>query len=363
MSRYQIGGLIGGALCFMLSTEPWTDTRAEVLLERAVVVTGEWPPFTTERIEGHGLLSVLVTEILKAMGRDPEYQFLPFSIALETTNEGNAIGSFPWLRNAEREKEFVYSNALLDIEFAVFVNPTVGVAAADLVSFDDLKTLKTVRVAGYAYGKLDCLLDYGESTCPVKGNGGAVETTTIDSEFHAFEMLNRGEVDYLAASEAVGRSLIERAFSVEDQKRFTVIDRPEFRWSMSVHFLFPNDRADAATLKSSFDAVLAEFETNGRIAELRQRLKRDVLWAHNIVDLNGGAGTGLAAGYRKSGSQAPVILPRGTRGVVLEWSASLRGRSGETANDATMTRVLLTNGPLRGERLWVPDVYLELVGD
>ena len=357
-----------GTLLFLLMTlglalAPGVQrsAHAAVLLDRAVVVTGEWPPFTSERMPGGGLLSALVSEVLKGMDREPVYEFLPFANALQMTDEGKAIGTFPWFRNAEREKAFAYSNPILEVEYVVFFNPTIQSPIRDVAAFEDLKELKTVRVAGYAYGKLDCLLDFGNVECPQDAPPVA-DLGVVESEYRAFEMLRDGEIDYLAASRAVGESLIDRAFPMEDRRKFGVLDRPALTWSMGVHFLFPRSRPDANDLKQAFDRALAGIEASGRVAELRQTIEWQGRWKGRVVSLHE-PGTGAPlAGHPRRGVADFVLLPRGSRAVVLEWSGYFLGTATDP-EEPSMSYVQLLNGPLRGERLWVRDEIVELEGE
>ena len=55
------------------------------------------------------MLASLVSEVLRGMGREPEYRFLPFSDALDKAGEGRVLGTFPWFRNTDREQRFIYS--------------------------------------------------------------------------------------------------------------------------------------------------------------------------------------------------------------------------------------------------------------
>ncbi len=356
--------LLASAICLVLMLAMPGSLRAEVLLERAVVVTGEWAPFTSEYMEDDGLLTALVTEVLRGMDRAPEYEFLPFSVALDKAAEGKAIGTFPWFSNAERAERFVYSEPIIGVEYVIFVNPASPAASA--TTFEDLKGLKTARVEGYAYGKFDCFLDYGDAACPPEPKPpkrkSEPEVVPAASEFLAFQMLAKGKIDYVAASRAVGKSLIRRAFSLDDQPKFRILDAPELRWPINVHFLFSKNRADAKDLKQAFDKALAEVKASGRVAALRQRLDWEEHWRRNLVVLGDPSGGGLITGHPQLGDSEFVVLPRGTRGVVLRWSSHFRGTAA-AADDPAMSYIQLVNGPLRGTRLWVRDELISLVGE
>lgn len=360
-SRY--GTLLFLVMAGWLALWPGSRTAgAAVLLDRAVVVTGEWPPFTSERMPGGGLLAALVTEILKGMDHEPVYEFLPFSNTLQMTDEGKALGTFPWFRNAEREKAFSYSDPILEVEYVIFFNPLAGSPVSEVTGFADLKDLKTVRVAGYAYGKLDCLLDLGTVDCPEDARPAGTSREVVESEYQAFAMLRDGEIDFLAASRAVGEALIERSFPLEDRRQFAVLERPGLSWSMGLHFLFPRSRPDAEELKQAFDRALAGIEAGGRVAELRQTLEWQVRWKGRVVSISEAGNDAPLVGHPRRDVADFVLLPRGSRAVVLEWSGYFRGAASDP-DEPSMSLVQLLNGPLRGQRLWVRDELLELVGE
>ena len=63
---------------------------------------------------------------------------------------------------------------------------------------------------------------------------------------------------------------------------------------------------------------------------------------------------------RSRDGEADIRLPRGTRAFVLSWGRSYLGSDAPVATNGDLTQVLIVNGPLRGERLWVADRAIEL---
>lgn len=339
------------AWCLVGLAAAATAARAEILLERAVVLTGEWAPFTSERMDDKGLLSGLVTEILRGMGREPEYHFLPFSEALKRTKEGDAIGTFPWFKTTRREESFVYSAEILSVDYVIFYNRDIDSGVTEATEFDDLTCLKTAVVEEYAYGKFDTVLNHGKRAC----RDNIIE---VKSEFLAFDKLAKGEIEYLAASKAVGQSLIRRTFSIENQRKFDIRDQPGLSWPIGVHFLFLKG-ADADDLKELFDLSLAAFKDSGRVDEVERQLE----WLDKVVVALTNPDGGPVVGQRKPGGTSLLAVPGGNRAVVLEWSERFVGKSAGSNREPEMTHVQLINGPLRGERLWVRDKFISLAGD
>ncbi|MCP4381426.1 MAG: amino acid ABC transporter substrate-binding protein [Hyphomicrobiales bacterium] len=347
------------AACLAVSLIPFLillpQAQSQVLLERAVVVTGEWYPFTSESMDDRGILSGLVTEVLRGMGRLPDYQFLPFSVALESTRNGSAIGTFPWFETVDRKKEFVYSDPILDVEYVIYFNRETETEIADITFFDDLRPYRTRRVLGYAYGKLDCLI---ERRSPPDCSGPNTNEGRLASDFVAFEELARKEIDYVATSRIVGEAIVRRAFAFEDRRKFAILDGAEFSWPMSLHFLFSNDHPDADALKDAFDVSLQEIREAGRIAELRQLLATRTYSDLGIVVFD----EPTAARRQWTGSD-DFVLPAGTRAHVLAWGSSFLGDPGTTdtsGDGSTGTHVQLMNGPMRGESVWVADQSVRL---
>lgn len=331
--------------------------RAEILLERAVVLTGEWYPFTSEELEGAGELSSLVSRALKGAGLLADYQFLPFSSVLERTWEGDAAGTFPWFRTEEREARFLYSEPIIDVEYLIYFNRDAGSGVERAVSFEDLAGFRTTRVKGYAYGKLDCVI---EGRPGPDCSTGTLSDDRVDTEFQAFELLAAGEIDYFAASSSVARAVIERSFSYEDRRLFAVLEGEDFAWRMGLHFLVPRNRSDAERLIGAFDNALRELSAEGRVAETRERLDTFAYGSGGLVRLVAPAAGGVAARRDLGEAGEPVVLPAGSRGIVLRWSDRYLGMPDTGGPMSGMVRVQLVNGPLRGERVWVPDSAIEL---
>ncbi len=59
------------------------------------LATGEWPPYTSEHLEGDGFFTELITASVHEMGMTPKYSFYPWARGEMKTLDGEVFGTFP----------------------------------------------------------------------------------------------------------------------------------------------------------------------------------------------------------------------------------------------------------------------------
>ncbi|ODN41430.1 substrate-binding periplasmic protein [Piscirickettsia litoralis] len=114
------------------------------------VVTGEWPPYTTQTLTGYGITSSVVIQAFAARGVAVEFKWLPFKRAFSEAREANYDGTIPWFKIPEREKYFYFSDPVGFSDTMIWYNKKSP------LFFDSIDSLKGVVVGGtigYSYGK------------------------------------------------------------------------------------------------------------------------------------------------------------------------------------------------------------------
>lgn len=85
------------------------------------IVTGnEYAPFTDQKLPEGGFATELVKKVVESMGQTPNFRFLPWRRGFEMTAAGEALATFPYARNSEREAVTQYSDPLFTIQTKVF---------------------------------------------------------------------------------------------------------------------------------------------------------------------------------------------------------------------------------------------------
>lgn len=73
-------------------------------LSPLVPITGEWLPYTSQKLEGQGVISAVVTAIVKEMGMKVEYLWMPWERGDMMVREGGAFAQFPNAKTETRAK-------------------------------------------------------------------------------------------------------------------------------------------------------------------------------------------------------------------------------------------------------------------
>ena len=78
-------------------------------IEQLKLITGENEPYTGPSLPSGGPLTDIVRRAFAESGYDVDIAFLPWKRGYTATLNGEYLGTFPYVRNAEREKEFLFS--------------------------------------------------------------------------------------------------------------------------------------------------------------------------------------------------------------------------------------------------------------
>jgi len=315
------------------------------------LVTGEWPPYTEGGVEGGGALARLVHLALDEMGRTGEIESLPFALAYRRTREGGATMAFPFFRDARREEEMRYSAPLAEVEIVVFHRR--GAPAPAGAELDALRGRRFGLVEGYVYRSV------------VRELASAHEgSRTYTTELQAFAALMNEEVDVVPAARLVGRHILSDAFGMAGHA-VEPLPGEAFRWTRTVHLLVPRSHPEASELVAAFDAALARLRASGvPEALLTEALGPDTGPVANlVVRLTGSDSFPVIVGFPEAdGTDRGVLIPKGTRAVVEDWSPRFREPGPVEVSEAMYerSRVTLLEGPLEGQSLWVYNLYIEV---
>ena len=215
--------------------------------EDVLLTTSEYLPYTTEHAENYGFCTEIVSAVIKNMDMNPVYKFYPWRRGQLNVREGNVRATFPYSKNAEREREYWFSAQPL------FVGRVSFFCCKDCLSenlrwntLEDLKQYKIGGVRGYWYES-----DFAKA-------GLAVEYTDHPEE--SLKKLYSGRIQLFPLNEMVGWYLIDRLFP-DHKKRFCVLAKP---YELSPSYLmvsksYPNSKR----LLKRFDEAFQRLKESG----------------------------------------------------------------------------------------------------
>jgi len=213
------------------------------------LATGEWPPHTSVTLNGYGIVTEIVTAIVREMGMEPKYTFYPWMRAEYVVRKGEVFGAFPYVQTAERAKQFDFSeNFFPGGDFKIFYNTKMFRKKPSWGSIDDLKPYKMGAVKGFWY--LEDLKAAG------------LRTELVQSSEQSFKMLHSRRIDILLAEENIGWWYVRTLFP-DEISTFDVFDKPYAKKRSPAGLMISRSYPDAERLRERFNKALQRIIKNG----------------------------------------------------------------------------------------------------
>ena len=178
--------------------------------EAVALVTGEWPPYTGENLDGGGVAVELVNAVFTEMGKASTIGFFPWRRCEAYVRTGQAWATFPYAITGARQSKYLFSNT-------IFQSHSVWFYYGDKmrsVNFTDLDSLQpyTIGVAsGYWYEGW------------IRDAGLTVDESPDD--LIALKKLKLGRIDLYPMDKHGGIWLINKYFP-GDEGRFGILENP-----------------------------------------------------------------------------------------------------------------------------------------
>ncbi|MEK9969218.1 MAG: transporter substrate-binding domain-containing protein [Ferrovibrio sp.] len=215
--------------------------------DRLALVTGEdYPPFVDAREAGGGMAVQLVQQVLQRMRLTATIDIAPWRRGYEETLRGRYDATFPYIRTAQRERDFLYSDALFHVRPVVFMPANRRFAYR---SAADLKGRRLCMALGYAAPPwLQEMVDRNE-----------VEKVSANSGAACPSMLEADRADFFIQDQRIGLAMIAKAGL---SRAIVAVSDPPVATS-DIHLIVPRNRAGAAELIAQFNAALAKTKSSG----------------------------------------------------------------------------------------------------
>ena len=222
------------------------------------LASGEWAPFTGEKLQSQGVCSEITRAAFKAGGMSANIGFYPWARAEAMVKGGEAFATFPYAMTEERKSGFSFSEPIILAKSKIFYYEGMG-KPIEWSSLADFKKYKMGGVQTYWY------------TEALAKSGIAADLTTSSEQ--AFKMLQAGRIEYLIENELVGLELIKSLFP-GDTAKFKTLAKPydESPFFLMVSRTYPNsaevlkkfnDGLAAIRADGSYQAILAKFGVSG----------------------------------------------------------------------------------------------------
>jgi len=216
--------------------------------DEIVLTSGDWPPYYSPELAFGGAANQAISESFALAGVQVSFVFVPWRRALDMARTGKAQGSAGWMRMADRERDFLYSDPLFESVRVFFHRKDTPF---DWRSLDDVRDLRVAVTLGSAEefpleevlargtGRMDIAQDYASG----------------------MKKLLLDRVDVYACNLAVGQFILDHRVG-PGASRITYHPRPIF--SETNHLLLDRTMVGAEELMARFNEGLRKLRENGR---------------------------------------------------------------------------------------------------
>lgn len=227
-----------------------TSSQAEVI---RIVTGNDYQPYTNETLPDGGLSTKIVKRVLDETGLDYEVSFLTWSRGIEETRVGARMATFPYLKNPQREKDFLFSDPIHSIANTYFIKKD---RLSEFKKQEDVYGKLTCQPKGQSYGKV-------LSTMIEKG---LIKTIEAASLADCFKMVQHSRIDFFAWEERTGWYAATEVFGPEVRKHLRTVDFPI--GVIPLHLMFTKNQGKSSEVMGQFNKALKKLKENGTIDEI-----------------------------------------------------------------------------------------------
>jgi len=326
--------------------------------EPVKVYTDTWSPFVAPEGEGLGPAQSTVRLIMNEADYEPEFVYLDYFQVYQLVEEKKINGAFPFFQTPARKGRVLFSKSLGETENFFYY---------DVYNFNEVepdlnnKQLVIGRVIGYSYGEnIDSILENKEED----------SKKVFSSELRAFQALISNEIDLLPMAEKVHDSMLHDYFPDYTDRMRNLIQKDEqgriIKNISTYHLIAPDNEAGKVFIEK-FNAARDSLEEAGIKLVAEEPLPTKNPHNSGYVRLTGTDNIPFIIGQdseEANNSTTYFAIPLGTRGVVLEWSESIRnGSKGSKSLFSSMndfSQLEIISGPHIGKELWVKNIHIEI---
>jgi polar amino acid transport system substrate-binding protein len=220
--------------------------------EKMRFAIGNFQPYFSDDMPEKGAIAVVVRAAMAASDVDVEFDFYPWSRALEMAKRGEVAGSPGWTRTPERDADFIFSEPFVNCVDGVFFLKDKPLA------FSSVKDFRGRRIGVIVN------LTYGAEFADGLARGDFRVEAAPASE-NLVRMLLLGRVDAVVLNRSVAAQVLA-GLSKEEAERIQASDTPFLLkpWRLAVGKSHP----EAKKIIAAFDAGLSKIRRNGSYRRL-----------------------------------------------------------------------------------------------
>lgn len=212
----------------------------------------QYPPFSDQEILNGGIATQIVKKVFTQLGYDTQIDFLPWKRGYKRAKENVYLGTFPWVKNEKRAKDFNFSRPIITTQALYFVRKDSAINAFNQQSLQ---------------GKILCR--------PIGWNISPHSQPLIDKKIievfrapnleNCFKMLALDRVQIIRSNVHTGWFTIKKLFALTDE--FRTLSETEIE-TYQLHLLISKSNPDSEQWIARFNKTLDKLEQEGFVQEV-----------------------------------------------------------------------------------------------
>jgi len=216
------------------------------------ISNGEWPPFLSKDLKKYGVTSHVVQEAFALENIEVTYEWYPWKRALHLAGIGELNASIGWSKTKDREKDFLFSDVILNGDVVFF---HLKEQKFDWNDFNDLKNIRVGSILDYKYDNKIAEIKQIKNT----------DIFEVIDEKKLFQMLLKGRFHAVIINLDVGYGILNKYFSAKEMAEITY-HKKVFHNEKS-RLLFSKKIKDNKVLMEKFNKGLQRLKSNGKFEE------------------------------------------------------------------------------------------------
>ncbi len=218
------------------------------------LVTGEYSPYSSDKLYGYGLVPEIVTSCFVEMGIEPDYQFFPWKRCEYEITKGRVWAAFPYAMNKKRVKQFIFSDPVILSRTIFFFYQNEKLKQFSWNKLEDLKPYRIGGVRGYFYEN--------------RFKDAGLKTDYAPNEKLSLRKLRAGRVDIVPLNEHVGWNLINRLFP-NSVANFGTLEKE--LTTNTLHLMISKTYPDSQELTDKFNIALKTIKDKGIYSQILKK--------------------------------------------------------------------------------------------
>jgi len=177
------------------------------------LTTAEFSPFTSKNLKYNGVVNRIVAEAFALEGVKVEFSWFPWKRAYRAANEEGWDGSSYWYKTPEREKDFLFSDVLINSTYAFFHLKDVPF---HWNSLEDLQGIPIGGTIGYFYKEMFAPLE----------EAGKLDVQWVPKDEHNLKKLFKKRINIFPSNIDAAFDLMQTHFTPKEIKSFTYHPKP-----------------------------------------------------------------------------------------------------------------------------------------